>query len=91
MFGKHKLNGRALARSQLHEWSGVSYAPHCSNGCQCSYCGELLHIEGSDHYCPACDEYVQRAPGCNLTESLEDDYDYARDDLNFDAAREKGR
>ena len=47
------------------EWSGVTGAPHCFRGCVCS-CGEELHLEDGNHYCPRCDDYVRPAnnPRC---------------------------
>ena len=46
------------------QWSGVSYAPHCSYGCTCPTCGERLHLESDTHYCPVCDDFKEKRRGC---------------------------
>ena len=37
------------------KWSGVSYAPHSEHNCP--DCGERLHDEAGNYYCPRCDDY----------------------------------
>lgn len=63
--GKHKTIKKPSDPTYSAQWSGVSYAPHCSHGCQCPKCGELLHLEGHDtHYCPVCDDFQPAEKGC---------------------------
>ena len=57
--GRHKTKKTANSPTYSAQWSGVSYAPHCSKGCTCPKCGERLHAEAGEHYCPVCDDYVK--------------------------------
>lgn len=62
MNGKHTLNHNGLRdRGGAVDlvWSGVSYAPHCRY-CVCPDCGEKLHKEAGEHYCPCCDDFKSR-------------------------------
>jgi hypothetical protein len=58
MIGKHITTKKVTDPTYSKEWSGVSYAPHCKKGCTCPKCGEKLHNENGNHYCPQCDDYV---------------------------------
>lgn len=59
--GKHVCSKSKNDPTYSDQWSGVSYAPHCSKGCVCPKCGEKLHAEAGEHYCPQCDDYVRPA------------------------------
>jgi len=64
-YGRHKTTKQPNDPTYSAEWSGVSYAPHCSYDCTCPDCGERLHLEGADsHYCPRCDDFKRKAYGC---------------------------
>lgn len=56
--GRHVCAKPKTDHTYSPEWSGVSYAKHCPKGCQCPECGERLHLESGNHYCPRCDDYV---------------------------------
>jgi rubrerythrin len=58
MQGRHATRKLKSDPTYNAQWSGVSYASHCSNGCRCQSCGTELHMEEGNHYCPHCDSYV---------------------------------
>lgn len=63
--GRHETIRTAGSLCYSPQWSGVSYAPHCSSGCLCPDCLEPLHLEGHDtHYCPVCDDFKHWTKGC---------------------------
>ena len=65
MHGRHRTTKSPGNPTYSAEWSGVSYAPHCSSGCKCNSCGERLHLEGhSAHYCPVCDDFKAPKSDC---------------------------
>jgi len=59
MKGRHICTKSKNDPTYSAQWSGVSYAPHCKQGCLCPKCGERLHAESGEHYCPRCDDYVR--------------------------------
>lgn len=59
MKGRHTTTKKETDSTFSKEWSGVSYAPHCKKGCTCPKCGERLHAECGEHYCPRCDDFVR--------------------------------
>lgn len=64
--GKHRCNKSKNDPTYSAQWSGVSYAPHCPNGCKCGKCGSELHLEGHGaHYCPACDDFRPAKATCD--------------------------
>jgi len=56
--GRHPTTKSKTDPTYSAKWSGVSFSPHCSHGCACPICGEKLHAEEGNHYCPRCDDYV---------------------------------
>lgn len=58
MEGRHVCNKSPNSPTFSKAWSGVSFAPHCKKGCVCPNCGERLHAESGNHYCPRCDDFV---------------------------------
>jgi hypothetical protein len=54
--GRHPTTKSPSDPTFSKEWSGVSYAPH-AKGKVCPDCGEALHKEGDNFYCPSCDAY----------------------------------
>ena len=73
MIGRHATTKKPTDPTFDTQWSGVSYAPHCIRGCACSRCGEPLHAESHEHYCPCCDDFVRPAGPPHEAESGEDD------------------
>lgn len=64
--GKHATTKSPASPTYNAQWSGVSYSPHCPNGCACPICNEPLHLEGyNEHYCPVCDNYVNAGRVCS--------------------------
>jgi hypothetical protein len=61
MNGRHITTKSPSDPTYSPEWSGVTYAPHCKAKCTCPKCGERLHNEDGNHYCPKCDDYVTPA------------------------------
>ena len=59
MIGKHRCTKPVNCSTFDPYWSGRSYAKHCRMGCTCPQCGERLHAEEGEHYCPRCDDYVR--------------------------------
>ena len=59
MIGKHNCSKSPNSPTYSPQWSGVSYASHCKLGCTCPNCGERLHAEAGEHYCPQCDDFVR--------------------------------
>lgn len=53
--GKHKTTKSKKDPTYNKEWSGVSFAPHSMYNCP--DCGERLHDEDGNYYCPVCDDY----------------------------------
>lgn len=53
--GRHKCNKPKNDPTYNKEWSGVSYAKHSRY--ICPDCGETLHDEDENYYCPRCDDY----------------------------------
>jgi hypothetical protein len=59
MYGRHVCNKSKSDSTYSPKWSGVSNTGHCSRHCTCPKCGERLHNEEGNHYCPRCDDYVR--------------------------------
>lgn len=64
MYGRYDTRKNPKSSTFSRQWSGVSYAPHCDNGCRCPIDGEQLHLEGDSHYCPACDDFRPKQRTC---------------------------
>jgi len=56
--GRHQTRKQPIDPGYSSEWSGVSYAPH-ARGKYCPNCGENVHKEAGEFYCPVCDNYVR--------------------------------
>ena len=56
--GRHETVKKPGDSTYSAEWSGVSYAPH-ARGKVCPACGEQVHSEAGEYYCPKCDNYVK--------------------------------
>lgn len=57
MNGRHYCTKSKNDPTYNEKWSGVSNAPH--GDYNCPDCGERLHNESDNYYCPRCDDYKQ--------------------------------
>ena len=55
--GKHTTTKNPKSPTYSKKWSGVSYAPHSNH--KCPDCGERLHKESDNLYCPRCDDFKE--------------------------------